>query len=107
MWGSHLLISPALERNARTIFAYFPVSRWFDFYTGKEVEGTGRIHELDVPLDHIPLHVRGESIIVTQQSGMNTQESRTKPFEVIIALGEEGKEFKTSLYYDEGENIGI
>jgi alpha-glucosidase (family GH31 glycosyl hydrolase) len=105
MWGSHLLISPALDRNARTVFAYFPKARWFDFYTGKEVEGTGRIHELDVPLDYIPLHLRGGSIIVTQQSAINTRESRKNPFELIIAAGDDSQ-FTTEFYYDEGETIG-
>lgn len=72
MWGSSLLISPVLDENTRTVYAYFPKTRWFDFYTGKEVIGTGRAHELDAPLDFIPLHVRGGSIIVTQEPDVNT-----------------------------------
>jgi alpha-glucosidase (family GH31 glycosyl hydrolase) len=74
MWGSCLLISPVLKQNARTVFAYFPKTRWFDFYTGEEVIETGRVHELDAPLDFIPLHVRGGSIILTQEPAANTIE---------------------------------
>ncbi len=73
MWGSSLLISPVLDWNRRSVYAYFPKARWFDFYNGKEVTETGRIHELDAPLDHIPLHVKGGSIIVTQEAAMNTE----------------------------------
>jgi alpha-glucosidase (family GH31 glycosyl hydrolase) len=72
MWGSSLLISPVLDPNTRSVYAYFPRARWFDYYTGKEILETGRIHEIDAPLDHIPLHVRGGSIIVTQDPAMNT-----------------------------------
>ena len=42
MWGSSMLISPVLEENKRSVFAYFPKARWFDFYSGKEVLETGR-----------------------------------------------------------------
>jgi alpha-glucosidase (family GH31 glycosyl hydrolase) len=74
MWGSYLLISPVLEKNARSVFAYFPSASWFDFYTGREVVETGQAHELDAPLDYLPLHVRGGSIILTQAPGLNTRE---------------------------------
>ena len=75
MWGSELLISPVLDYNKRSVYAYFPKeARWFDYHTGKEVEETGRVHELDAPLDHLPLHIRGGSLIVTQKSAMNTVE---------------------------------
>ena len=72
MWGSSLLISPVLDYNKRTVYAYFPQARWFDFYNGKEIPETGRIHELDAPLDHLPLHIKGGSIILTQQPAMTT-----------------------------------
>ena len=73
MWGPYLLISPVLEDNHRTVHAYFPKdARWFDYYTGVEIEG-GRAHELDAPIDHIPLHVRGGGIIITQDPALNTE----------------------------------
>jgi alpha-glucosidase (family GH31 glycosyl hydrolase) len=73
MWGSFLLISPVLDFNRRTVYAYFPKARWFDFYTGKEILETGRMHEIDAPLDHLPLHIKGGSIILTQQPAMTTE----------------------------------
>lgn len=73
MWGPSLLISPVLEPNTRSVFAYFPRgARWFDFHTGMEVE-SGRAHELEAPHDHIPVHVRGGSIIVMQEPAINTE----------------------------------
>ena len=38
LWGSGILISPALEENVTHVDAYFPPSaRWFDYYNGNEV----------------------------------------------------------------------
>ncbi len=72
MWGSSLLISPVLDKNKRTVYAYFPKSRWFDYYTGEEVTETGRVHEINAPLDHLPLHIKGGSLITTQEHAVNT-----------------------------------
>jgi len=103
MWGSWLLISPVLDANKRTVHAYFPKARWFDFYTGKEVAQTGRVHELDAALDHMPLHVRGGAMLLTQEHGKNTDESRTHPYGLIVGLDQKGSsEFKTRLFMDEG-----
>ncbi len=103
MWGSWLLISPVLDANKRSVYAYFPKTRWFDFYSGKEITQTGRVHELDAPLDHIPLHVRGGAMILTQEHGKNTDESRKNPYGLIVGLDEtETGEFKTNLFMDEG-----
>ncbi|CAF1057718.1 unnamed protein product [Brachionus calyciflorus] len=105
MWGSSLLISPVLDKNVRSVYAYFPKTRWFDFYTGKEVETTGRVHEIDAPLDHLPLHVRGGSILVTQESAVNTDLSRKNPFGLIIAPLKLDQKVKGGLYWDEGDVI--
>lgn len=72
MWGSSLLISPVLDTNKRTVQAYFPKARWFDYYTGSEIAEVERAHELIAPIDFIPLHIRGSSIIVTQEPDVNT-----------------------------------
>lgn len=72
MWGPYLLISPVLEPNTRTVFAYFPRdARWFDYHTGVEVE-SGRAHELDAPHDHIPVHIRGGCVILIQTPASTT-----------------------------------
>ena len=106
LWGSSLLISPVLEENKRSVFAYFPSARWFDYYTGQEIMETGRAHELYAPLDYIPLHVRGNSILVTQVPAMNTELSRKNPFGLIIAPGTVNTPITFTLYYDDGEEIG-
>ena len=75
MWGSAILLSPVLDRNRRTVYAYFPQNeRWYDYYDGHEVQEVGRMHELHAPLDHMPIHIRGGRVILTQHEGINTIE---------------------------------
>lgn len=50
------------------------------------------------------LHVRGGSILPTQNSAKNTDESRKNPFGLIIAPGFDEKAAGT-LYWDDGESL--
>jgi alpha-glucosidase (family GH31 glycosyl hydrolase) len=107
MWGSCLLISPVLDENQRSVYAYFPDSRWFDYYTGKEVEYTHRYNQLDAPLDYLPLHIKGGCIIVKQESAMNTELSRKNSYSLSIAptVSQAETEFETTFYNDDGDSI--
>lgn len=109
MWGWALMVSPVLRPNTRTVFAYFPAdNRWFDYYTGKEIE-SGRIHELDAPLDQIPLHVRGGIIIPTQDPALNTKLSRQNPYRLLVAPYAPGSLNRGAtgyMYHDSGISIG-
>ena len=66
MLGSAVLVSPIVDPNKLNIFEYFPRARWFNFYNGKEVVETNRIHEVDVSVDNIPIHIRGGSVVLTK-----------------------------------------
>lgn len=103
LWGSGLLISPVLYPSRTSIQAYFPFeARWYDYYTGKEM--SAGLKTISAPRDFIPLHVRGGHIIPTQEPGANTNESRTKPFGLIIAPDKTEKA-TGSLYWDDGESF--
>lgn len=104
MWGSSLLISPVIYPGRTVIDAYFPrQARWFDFYNGKEVNALTTT-KLTAPRDVIPVHIRGGHIIPLQQSAMNTDLSRKKPFELLIAPDEKNRANGT-MYYDDGESL--
>ena len=46
--------------------AYIPNDTWYDYYTGQKVSVRGQWTTLDAPLDKINVHLRGNSIIITQ-----------------------------------------
>jgi alpha-glucosidase (family GH31 glycosyl hydrolase) len=55
MIGPALLISPVLEPNVTYLRAYFPNTRWYDFWTYGPVNGGGYQVLTNVGLDTIPV----------------------------------------------------
>nr|XP_011721917.1 maltase-glucoamylase, intestinal [Macaca nemestrina] len=100
--GPAFLVSPVLERNARNVTAYFPRARWYDYYTGVDMNTRGEWKTLPAPLDYINLHVRGGYILPWQEPALNTHLSRKNPLGLIIAL-DENKEAKGELFWDDGQ----
>jgi len=104
LWGSNLLIAPVVYEGHVTKDVYLPSSeRWYNYYAGEEITKYGLITER-APRDHLPLYLRGGSIIPHQQSAMNTVLSRQKPFYLYIALNKQ-QTANGDLYWDDGESI--
>ncbi|KAJ8029433.1 Sucrase-isomaltase, intestinal [Holothuria leucospilota] len=106
LWGPGFMITPVLEEDETSVDAYIPKSRWYDWYTGKEVDQSlaGSFVTLDAPESYIPLHIRGGHILPTQQPANSTKFSRNNPFGLIIALSE-GYSAIGTLFWDDGESV--
>ncbi|ELK13786.1 Maltase-glucoamylase, intestinal [Pteropus alecto] len=102
--GPAFLVSPVLEPNARNVTAYFPRARWYDFYTGVDIQARGEWKSLPAPLDHINLHVRGGYILPWQEPAQNTHFSRQKFLGFKVALDDEGTA-TGRLFWDDGQSI--
>uniref|UniRef100_A0A2K6UC28 Maltase-glucoamylase n=1 Tax=Saimiri boliviensis boliviensis TaxID=39432 RepID=A0A2K6UC28_SAIBB len=102
--GPAFLVSPVLELNARNVTAYFPRARWYDYYTGVDINARGEWKTLPAPLDHINLHVRGGYILPWQEPALNTHLSRQKFMGFKIALDDEGTA-EGWLFWDDGQSI--
>jgi maltase-glucoamylase len=105
LWGSGFLISPVLKENQTVVNAYFPDSRFFDYYTGEEVKVRKNYTNLSAPLDFIPLHVHGGNVLPTQEPAVNTELARQNPLGLIVAL-DDNQQARGSFYYDAGVNYG-
>lgn len=103
LWGSALLISPALEQGQIEVNAYFPKGTWFDYFTGKPKASNGEYFSLPTPLNSINLHVRAGKILPRQGSALSTKYSRTKAMDLLVAVDEKG-EASGSLFWDDGES---
>ena len=110
--GAAVLVTPCLEQGASTVQGVFPGvgdgrTVWYDWYTGKEVSRGVRPGEnvtVPAPLGHIPVFLRGGSVLPVQQPAMTTTEARMSPWGLLVALdGEERAEGE--LYLDDGENL--
>ncbi|PVI03222.1 glycoside hydrolase family 31 protein [Periconia macrospinosa] len=106
--GPSLLITPVLAPGATTVSGVFPdVPRttWYDWYTGSAISAQpGENKTIDAPLGHIPVFVRGGSVVPLQGAGYTTTEGRKKPWSVLVALDKAG-EAEGSLYVDDGEAL--
>ncbi|MDB5135322.1 MAG: hypothetical protein JWP37_1925, partial [Mucilaginibacter sp.] len=110
MFGSAFLVNPVTEqlytgKNAgngvKTRKVYLPKgSNWFDFWTGKTLNG-GQTINAEAPIETIPLYVKAGSII---PMGPNVEYATENPggaIELRIYPGADG-EFK--FYEDENDN---
>ncbi|KAI3326439.1 glycoside hydrolase family 31 protein [Xylariaceae sp. AK1471] len=105
-YGPGLLVAPVTEEDATSVDVYLPDDTFYDWYTHKRIEGAGKtIKVTDQDWTDIPLFMRGGVIFpVRAESAMTTTELRTKPFEIIVAVGRDGKA-SGSLYVDDGVSI--
>ncbi|KAE8392352.1 putative alpha/beta-glucosidase agdC [Aspergillus alliaceus] len=105
-YGDAILVSPVQDKGLTSVDAYFPDDIFYDWYTGAPVRGHGaNITLRNIDITHIPLHVRGGSIIpIRSSSAMTTKELREKGFQLIIAPGLDGTA-SGSLYLDDGDSL--
>lgn len=104
LWGPALLISPVLDEGQRSVYAYIPKSRWYDYYTGKNIGIKGQWREFPAPLEHVNLHVRGGYIIPWQEPANTTYYSRQNFMGLTVALDENGSA-QGQLFWDDGVTI--
>jgi alpha-glucosidase len=105
-YGDSILISPVTEEDATSVNIYLPNDRFYRWGSWEVVEGNGfQVTINDVGFTEIPIHIRGGSVIPTRnESGYTTTETRTKPFNIIVAPDADGNA-SGSLYLDDGDSI--
>lgn len=109
--GDALLVTPVLEPGVDTVKGVFPGAGvdeiYYDWYSlEKQDFENGKNETLDAPIGTIPLHIRGGNIIPLQEAGYTVNESRSKPFSLLVALDMEGKA-SGKLYLDDGESLEV
>ncbi|KAF2724910.1 glycoside hydrolase family 31 protein [Polychaeton citri CBS 116435] len=109
MLGPSILVTPVLEPNVDTVRGVFPGvgsgTRWYDWYTLDEVQvAPGENKTLDAPLVHIPVFIRGGTVIASQLPGNTTKMTRSNPWSLIIAL-DQSSTASGSLYLDDGISL--
>jgi alpha-glucosidase len=107
--GPNILVTPVLEPQVSTVKGVFPGiidgTSWYDWYTGVRVNAQAGVNTtISAPLGHIPLYIRGGSVLPTQEPGYTTTESRKNPWGLIVALNDDGKA-SGELYVDDGESV--
>ena len=106
--------------GAQAVQAYFPPAIWYNYYDGSFIKSSGdarpflrlshnslllgQVVDLPAPLEIIPLHYRGGSIVPTQAPAVTTTAARTNPFGADVALDEMGAA-EGWAYIDDGVSV--
>lgn len=109
LFGPSLLITPVLAQGATNVSGVFPgVGKgevWYDWYNHSAVMARpGENVTVDAPLGHIPVYVRGGSILPMQGTALTTRECRNSSWSLIVASSLGGSA-TGELYVDDGESL--
>lgn len=109
MMGPSILVTPVLAPLMNEVQGIFPGiaagTRWYDWYTLDEIHAKpGQNLTLHAPLVHIPVHLRGGTIIAHQTPANTTRHTRQNPWNIVIALDNE-QAASGDLYLDDGETL--
>ncbi|OZJ07017.1 hypothetical protein BZG36_00010 [Bifiguratus adelaidae] len=100
--GAALLISPVLKPGQTKVKAYLPTSeKWYEFPSGKPVN-RGGIVTLDAPMDTLPLHMRGGTIIpMYTKSGLTIHETKHGSSIILVVAVDADGHAQGELYSDD------
>lgn len=110
MLGPSILVTPVLEPGVNSVDGVFPgllqgTETWYDWFNStaapKPSQANMTIH---APLGHIPVYVRGGSVLPLQQPALTTNETRSSPWDVLVALNKDGGA-SGELYLDDGVSV--
>lgn len=104
MWGSALLISPALYQGQTKVEAYVPRGTWYDIYDGGRFEqSAGGYRYFPAPIDKANVLVRGGHVVPMQEPAATTTVSRKNPIWLFVAPRDQ--KAQGTMYWDDGESL--
>jgi alpha-D-xyloside xylohydrolase len=99
LYGPAILVAPVTEPGATVRHLYLPKARWYDFWTGKAVDGGAAI-DTAAPIERMPLFVRAGSIVPMGPDVQWSSEKPADPIELRVYAGADGH---FTLYEDEND----
>ena len=101
LWGRDMLVAPVVEPGATSRQLYLPRGSWYDFWSGKRVEG-GREISRSVDLETIPLYVRAGSILPLGPVKQHVYQLTDEALTIRIYPGSDSSFL---LYEDDGKSF--
>jgi alpha-D-xyloside xylohydrolase len=82
--GPNLLVAPVMNEAGRCL-VYLPPGTWYEWWSGERLEGPQHLR-LEVPLERLPLYVRGDSLLVTAPEMDYVGQRQWRPLTVDVRL---------------------
>ena len=99
LFGPAILVNPVTEQGATSRRLYLPKTQWFDFWSGRQVNG-GTAIDAAAPLERIPLYVRAGSVVPMGPDVEYAAAAPADPIELRVYPGADGS---FTLYEDEND----
>lgn len=97
--GESMLVAPVVEQGVTVKLVYLPEGVWYDYWTGKSVQG-GRYIMREAGLDVCPIYIKEGSIIPTYEV---VEYVGQKPYDKLVLLTTPGAA-TYEHYQDNGED---
>ncbi|KAI8069486.1 alpha glucosidase [Gongronella butleri] len=104
--GTDVLLSPVVDQGKTSVQAQFPVGKWYDWFTYKEIDSKDAEKEVTIPanLTQIPIHIRGGAIVPTKTAKYTVDETYKTPYTLLVAL-DKNNAASGRLYVDDGNSV--
>ncbi|KAE8358117.1 glycosyl hydrolases family 31-domain-containing protein [Aspergillus caelatus] len=107
--GPSVMVIPVLEPQVDTVKGVFPGvghgEVWYDWYSQIAVDAKPGVNTtISAPLGHIPVFIRGGSILPMQEVALTTRDARKTPWSLLASLSSNGTA-SGQLYLDDGESV--
>lgn len=100
MLGEALLVAPILENGARSREVYLPRGVWYDFWTGKLIDGS-RTVTVEAPLDSMPIFAKAGKVIPMWETQQYVGEKTINELKIVAYAGSG----ETTIYEDRGHGL--
>lgn len=110
LFGDDMMVSPVVTAGDRTsraaaVNVWIPPGTWTHWYSGEEFEGPRRL-EMLVPLEEMPIFVRGGAIVPQAPAMRWSSERPLDHVTLVVWPGADGLGGCGRLYEDDGESGG-
>ncbi len=103
--GDGLLVAPVVEEGAISREVPVPAGLWYDYWTGRPIEGPAAVR-LDAPLGRIPLLVRAGTVLPMDDLPSGTASRAFDHLHLHLYPPSSGDEGLSRLFTDAGDGYG-
>ncbi|MFD1768943.1 glycoside hydrolase family 31 protein [Sphingobacterium suaedae] len=101
-FGHHILVSPVIHPGQQSKIVYLPEGTWYYYFDHTKYLG-GQEHQIDTPLDKMPVFVRGGSVIPEYPVMQYTGEKNIDTLQLNVYWAE-GR-YDSEVYLDYGDTF--
>lgn len=105
MWGSALMVAPALQLGEQQTKVYFPLGTWFHAINYTRIDSEGQFVSQFASFQEPNVYYRAGQIVPTQSPELTTDQTRSGNFTLVVVLQNENSNAAGKLYWDSGDGL--